>query len=124
MQRSGREPDPRETRLRERLETIRARSLKAAGWRDAARHLAPLVNGSGSVAVRARLTREDLAFLGSARDDVLALTRLGLRLADLHRPQDGGGISSDPASPVLRCRTCMWRWPCPTLRAVEEALGP
>ncbi|POM26179.1 hypothetical protein BTM25_05680 [Actinomadura rubteroloni] len=116
------EPERWDARLRGRLETVRARSLKAAPWRDAVPLLAPLVNRSGHVPVRARLTREDLAFLGAARDDLLALTRMALRLADLHRPQDGGGISSDPSRPILRCRSCMARWPCPTLRAVDEAL--
>ncbi|WP_018654331.1 hypothetical protein [Actinomadura flavalba] len=121
---SGREPDRRELRLRERLEAIRARSEKASSWRDASRYLTRLVNRSGFVPVRTRLSREDLTFLAAARDDVLALTDLGLRLTDLHRPQDAGGISSDPSYPIRRCHACMWRWPCPTFRLLDESLDP
>jgi hypothetical protein len=113
--------DPRRTRLRERLETIRTRSQKSNSWRSVTHYFSALVNREGVVPVKARLSREDLRFLASARDEVIAFCELGLRLLDLHQPRDGG-ISSDPRSPVRRCRACMWRWPCPTIRAVEEAL--
>jgi hypothetical protein len=115
--------DPRRTRLRERLETIRTRSQKSSSWRSITYYFADLVNGEGVVPVKARLSREDLRFLASARDEVIAFGELGLRLLDLHQPRDAGGISSDPASPIRRCRACMWPWPCPTVRALEEALG-
>ncbi|MEV5573512.1 hypothetical protein AB0L06_26005 [Spirillospora sp. NPDC052269] len=116
--------DPRELRLRDRLESIRTRSEKANSWRSATRYLGQLVNRSGFVPIRARLSREDLTFLSGARDEVMMFTELTLRLVDLHRPQDAGGITSDPNNPIRRCRACMWRWPCPTFRAVEESLEP
>jgi hypothetical protein len=114
--------DPRRERLRERLEIIQARSQKSNSWRSVMHYFAGLVNREGVVPVKARLTREDLRFLASARDEVIAFCELGLRLLDLHQPRDAGGISSDPGSPIRRCRSCMWRWPCPTVRAVEEAV--
>jgi hypothetical protein len=114
--------DRRRGRLRERLETIRTRSQKSSSWRSVTPYFSSLVNREGVVPVTARLSREDLRFLASARDDVIALSELGLRLLDLHQPRDAGGISSDPDSPIRRCRACMWHWPCPTIRAVEEAV--
>ncbi|GAA1527930.1 hypothetical protein GCM10009678_07080 [Actinomadura kijaniata] len=115
-------PDPRELRLRDRLESIRARAEKSNSWRTSTQYLSRLVNRSGFVPVRARLAREDLTFLAGARDDVLAFAELSLRLLDLHRPQDAGGITSDPDSPIRRCRACMWRWPCPTFRTIDETV--
>ncbi|WP_433331402.1 hypothetical protein [Spirillospora sp. CA-294931] len=114
--------DPREARLRDRLEAIRARSEKSNSWRASTQYLSRLINKSGYVPIRTRLSREDLAFLAGARDEVLNFTELGLRLLDLHRPQDAGGITSDPRSPIRRCRACMWRWPCPTFRAIDDAV--
>ncbi|QXJ22949.1 hypothetical protein AGRA3207_004032 [Actinomadura graeca] len=114
--------DPRETRLRERLETIRARSEKSTSWRSSTRYLSRLVNKQGFVPVRTRLAREDIAFLAGARDEVIAFADLGIRLLELHRPQEAGGITSDPDSPIRRCRACMWRWPCPTFRAIDDAI--
>ncbi|HEX2313758.1 MAG TPA: hypothetical protein VHJ17_08500 [Thermomonospora sp.] len=115
--------DPRRERLRERLEAIRARSEKSSPWNSSSQYLSRLINREGFVPVTARLSRADLTFLSGARDEVLALAELGLRLVELHQPQDAGGISSDPRNPILRCRACMWRWPCPTFRAMEESLG-
>jgi hypothetical protein len=108
-------------RVRERLEAMRARSEKSTSWRSLTPYFTRLVNREGYVPVRARLSREDLGFLGSARDDMVALCEMALRLLELHQPCDAGGISSDPENPSLRCRACMWRWPCPTFRAVERA---
>jgi hypothetical protein len=120
--------DLRRGRLRERLEIIQSRSQKSTSWRSVTHYFTGLVNREGVVPVKARLSREDLRFLASARDEVIAFCELGLRLLDLHQPREAGGISSDPGSPIRRCRACMWRWPCPTIRAVEEAidrpLGP
>ncbi|MEU8798300.1 hypothetical protein [Spirillospora sp. NPDC048819] len=123
QQRHGHEADPRETRLRERLETIRARSAKSSSWRTSTQYLSRLVNASGFIPVKARLSREDLAFLAGAREEVITFTELGVRLLDLHRPQEAGGITSDPGSPIRRCRACMSRWPCPTFRAIDETLN-
>lgn len=114
--------DPQRARLRERLEVIRARSEKSTSWRSSVQHLSRLVNREGYVPVQAKLSREDLAFLSAARDEVIAFSELGLRLLELHQPRDAGGISSDPDSPIRRCRACMWRWPCPTFRAIGDAI--
>ncbi|TYB49384.1 MULTISPECIES: hypothetical protein [Actinomadura] len=122
--RHGQEADPRETRLRERLETIRSRSAKSSPWRSSTQYLSRLVNQNGFVPVKTRLSREDIAFLAGAREDVLAFAELGVRLLDLHRPQEAGGISSDPDNPIRRCRACMSRWPCPTFRTMAETLDP
>jgi len=116
--------DPRETRLRERLEAIRTRSAKSSSWRTSTQVLYRLVNRSGFVPVRTRLSREDLAFLAGAREEVIAFAELGVRLLDLHRPQEAGGITSDPDRPIRRCRACMSRWPCPTFRTISDALDP
>jgi hypothetical protein len=123
QQRHGPEADPREARLRERLEAIRARSAKSSSWRSSTQYLSRLMNRDGFVPVKARLAREDLLFLAGAREEVIMFAELGVRLLDLHRPQESGGISSDPASPLRRCRACMSRWPCPTFRAIDETLG-
>ncbi|MBE1532519.1 hypothetical protein [Actinomadura algeriensis] len=112
--------EEREARLRERLQTIRARSAKASSWRSSTQSLTRLVNRDGYVAVKARLSREDIAFISGARDEVLAFADLALRLLDLHRPQEAGGITSDPDRPLRRCRACMARWPCPTVRTMAE----
>jgi hypothetical protein len=117
-----RRTDPREIRLRERLEAIRVRSEKSNSWRSSTQYLSRLINKTGFVPIRTRLSREDLTFLAGARDEVIAFAELGVRLLDLHQPQDAGGITSDPDSPIRRCRACMWRWPCPTFRAIDEAV--
>ncbi|RFS87527.1 hypothetical protein D0T12_00690 [Actinomadura spongiicola] len=118
------EADPRETRLRERLEMIRTRSAKSSSWRTSTRYLSRLMNRNGFVPIKTQLSREDLAFLSGAREEVLTFADLGVRLLDLHRPQEAGGISSDPGNPIRRCRACMSRWPCPTFRAMAETLDP
>lgn len=118
----GRFDDAAGGRLRERLETIRNRSQKSSSWRSMTQYVSRLVNREGVVPVKARLSREDIRFLASARDDVIAFCEMGLRLVELHQPRDSGGITSDPTAPLRRCRACMWRWPCPTIRAVDDAV--
>jgi hypothetical protein len=113
--------DSQRRQLRERLEGIQVRTEKASSWRDAAEPLKPLINREGYVPVSARLAGEDLEFLSEAREELLVFAELGIRLLDLHQPRDAGGITSDTAHPILRCRSCMWRWPCPTFRAMTEA---
>jgi hypothetical protein len=115
--------DPQRQGLRERLETILIRTEKATSWHDEAGHLRGLLNHEGYVPIRTRLASEDLDFLAGARSDLLRFSELGLRLLDLHQPRDAGGITSDTAHPILRCRSCMWRWPCPTFRAMSESFG-
>ena len=115
--------DSQRRRLRERLENIQVRTEKASSWRDAAEPLRPLINREGYVPISARLAGEDLEFLSEAREELLVFAELGIRLLDLHQPRDAGGITSDAANPILRCRSCMWRWPCPTFRAMSEAFA-
>ncbi|MEU8380216.1 hypothetical protein [Streptosporangium sp. NPDC048865] len=115
--------DLQRQRLREHLETMITRTDKATSWRDAASSLRSLVNHEGHVPIRTRLSIEDLDFLEGAREELLDFATLGVRLLDLHQPRDAGGITSDAAHPILRCRSCMWRWPCPTFRAMAESLG-
>jgi hypothetical protein len=108
--------------LRERLVAIRARAEKSTSWRGLTQYVSRLINREGYVPIKTQLSREDLAFLAAARDDAIAFAELGLRLLEMHQPRDAGGISSDPENPIRRCRACMWRWPCPTFRAIEDAL--
>jgi hypothetical protein len=115
--------DLQRQRLREHLESMITRTDKATSWRDAASSLRSLVNHEGYVPIRTRLSTEDLDFLEGAREELLDFATLGVRLLDLHQPRDAGGISSAPGKPIRRCRACMWRWPCPAVRAVEEAVG-
>lgn len=110
-------------RLIEALELMRVRADKARSWRDAYRTFGALVNREGYVPISTRLGLLELSFLARARDDVLAFARLGLRIAELHRPREADGVTSDPSSPILRCRSCMVRWPCSTYRAVADAVA-
>jgi hypothetical protein len=118
-------PDPgsRLASVRDFLGELRQRAAGAASWLESSDHYAQLLNSAGVVPVTARFDAHDLAFLGRAREDLLSFADLGLRLADLHRPLDAGGTTSDPANPALRCRSCMWRWPCPTFRLLTEYLA-
>ncbi len=109
--------------MRERLEAVLTRSERARAWGDAALPLRSLINRDGYVPVKTRLSVDDLDLLAAARTELLCFSELGLRLLDLHQPRDAGGITSDAAHPILRCRSCMWRWPCPTFRAMSEALA-
>lgn len=113
--------DAARRRLRERLHFVGRRAERATAWRSVTYYVGKLVNRDGYAPVTARLSREDLAFLTHARDDVLMFTRLGLRLLELHEPRDAGALTSSE-HPVLRCRTCMGRWPCPTFKAIRDAL--
>jgi hypothetical protein len=113
--------DLQRQRLREHLESIITCAEKATSWRDAANSLRGLVNPEGYVPIRTRLSSDDLDFLEGAREKLLDFATLGVRLLDLHQPRDAGGITSDAAHPILRCRSCMWRWPCPTFRAMGES---
>lgn len=116
--------DPHRILLRERLASLLGRAERATSWRGRLAPLRALINRDGHVPVRARLTVDDLDFLSSAREELLSLSTLLLRLLDLHQPRDAGGITSDSTHPILRCRSCMWRWPCPTFRTLAEAIPP
>ncbi|MFC4062987.1 hypothetical protein ACFOWE_32300 [Planomonospora corallina] len=115
--------DPQRERLRARLESTLTRATRSTSWHDATHSLRGLVNREGYVPIRTRLTSADLDFLEGARQELLDFASLGIRLLDLHQPRDAGGITSDAAHPILRCRSCMWRWPCPTFRAMVETFG-
>jgi hypothetical protein len=99
-----------------------ARATAASSWLQSSRHYSRLINRDGIVPLTARMTAGDLAFLAEAREQVLQFTELTLRLIDLHQPLDAGGITTDPTSPIRRCRSCMWRWPCPTFSILAEVV--
>lgn len=118
-------PDARAEMLRQYLEAVRLRAQGAASWLKSSGHFAQLLNRDGLVPVTARFTAGDLEFLATAREELLRFAELGLRLAELHQPQEASAITSDPANEFQRCRSCMWRWPCPTFRILDEVLaGP
>jgi hypothetical protein len=121
-QRQPAQPEPGAGQLREHLETVRLHAQRASSWLETSSHYARLVNRDGVVPVTARFTAHDLAFLAEARAQMLGFAELGLRLIELHQPLDTGGVTSDPSTPILRCRSCMWRWPCPTFRTLAEVL--
>lgn len=115
-------PGPGAGQLREHLAAVRLHAEAAASWLETSSHYARLVNRDGVVPVTARFSAHDLAFLAEAREEVLGFAELGLRLIELHQPLEAGGVSSDTSAPVQRCRSCMWRWPCPTFRTLAEVL--
>jgi hypothetical protein len=115
--------DGRAEVLRQYLEAVRRRAAGAVSWLTTSWHYAQLINRDGVVPVRARFSVEDLAFLASAREELLRFADLGLRLAELHQPLEASAITSDPAGQFQRCRSCMWRWPCPTFRILDEVLA-
>jgi hypothetical protein len=108
--------------LRDHLETVRLHAQRAASWLETSGHYARLINRDGVVPVTARFSVHDLAFLAEAREEMLGFAELGLRLLELHQPLDAGGVASEASAPALRCRSCMWRWPCPTFRTIAEVL--
>jgi len=115
-------PDPA-VALRDQLRAIALRAGSAASWLESSRHYAQLINHAGYVPLTARFGAEDLAFLGRAREELQGFAELGIRLVELHQPLDADGITdSNNTSPLLRCRSCMWRWPCPTFRIIAEVL--
>ena len=116
-------PDERAETLRQHLEGLRQRAQGAASWVGSSSQYAQLLNRDGFVPVTARFTAGDLAFLANAREELLRFTELGLRLAELHQPQEVSAITSDPAGQFHRCGSCMWRWPCPTFRILDEVLS-
>jgi hypothetical protein len=116
-------PERHPEMLRQYLEAMRQRAEGASSWLGSAKDFAQLLNRDGVVPVTARFTANDLAFLASAREELLRFAELGLRLAELHQPQEATPLISDPASQFQRCGSCMWRWPCPTFRILDEVLA-
>jgi hypothetical protein len=119
----GPDLDGRPEALRQYLESVRARAESAASWLETSRHYTQLINRDGVVPVTARFSAVDLAFLARAREELLDFAQLGLRLADLHQPLEADAVASDPSGQIQRCRSCMWRWPCPTFRILDELLA-
>jgi hypothetical protein len=119
---AGQDLDARSEALRHYLESVRMRAQGAASWLETSTHYARLLNREGVVPVTARFSARDLAFLARAREELLGFAELGLRLADLHQPLEADTIASNPHGQVQRCRSCMWRWPCPTFRILDEVL--
>jgi hypothetical protein len=115
--------DPNRVILRKQLDALRVRAANASSWLEASARYAQMINREGVVRVTARFTREDIEFLGRAREEMLVFAELSLRLLELHAPLDAGGISTDPSSPILRCRSCMWRWPCPTFSMLTDMVS-
>jgi len=109
-------------RIRDDMEGLRSRAEGASSWLASSRHYSRLINREGVVPVSARMSPGDLAFLAEAREQILHFTELTTRLLDLHQPLDAGGITTDPSSPIRRCRSCMWRWPCPTFSILAEVV--
>ncbi len=119
--------DPVAGAARGQFAAMARRADAAASWRESAGHYARLVGADGRVRVSARFRAADLAFLGRAREDVLALAGLGLQLAELHQPLEpvgapGEDTHADGPAGGERCRNCMWRWPCPTFRVIAAVL--
>jgi hypothetical protein len=115
--------DRQRDQIREEMGGLSDRALAASSWLQSSRHYGQLLNRDGVVPVTARMSASDLTFLAEAREQMLRFSELTVRLIDLHQPLDAGGISTDPASPVRRCRSCMWRWPCPTFSILAEVIG-
>jgi len=114
--------DQQRTRIRGDMEGLRSRAQAASSWLESSRHYSRLINREGVVPLNARMAPGDLAFLAEAREQILQFTELAGRLIDLHQPLDAGGITTDPSSPIRRCRSCMWRWPCPTFSILAEVV--
>jgi hypothetical protein len=115
--------DRQRDQIRDEMGGLSDRALAASSWLQSSRHYSQLLNRDGVVPVTARMTVSDLTFLAEAREQILRFSELTVRLIDLHQPLDAGGISTDPACPVRRCRSCMWRWPCPTFSILAEVVG-
>lgn len=114
--------DQQRARIRADMEGLRSRASAASSWLESSRHYSRLINREGVVPLNARMAPGDLAFLAEAREQVLQFAELAGRLIDLHQPLDAGGITTDPSSPIRRCRSCMWRWPCPTFSTLAEVV--
>ncbi|MFC7329521.1 hypothetical protein [Marinactinospora rubrisoli] len=103
-------------RLRLYIEGVRERAAQAVPW------------GPDTVGIPAQPTENtilrinDAAFYANARTEIAAFADLCLSLLSLHRPRDGGGLSSGPTTAAQRCNCCMLRWPCPTIREMSQLL--
>ncbi|WP_067967309.1 hypothetical protein [Nocardiopsis trehalosi] len=103
-------------RLRLFIEGVRERAAKAVPWSPDTVGIPPQAGEN------ALLRINDIAFYANARTEVAAFADVCLTLLDLHRPRDGGGLSSGEAPAARRCRCCMLRWPCPSVREMARLL--
>ncbi|QVQ53672.1 hypothetical protein J4H86_08100 [Spiractinospora alimapuensis] len=107
--------DDEHEQLRLLVEGIRERAEEATPWE-------PDTVGVPSIDDNALTHATDVAFYANARTEVATFTTVCLNLLALHRPRDGGGISSAPHHQPQRCGCCMARWPCPTISEMRELL--
>lgn len=103
-------------RLRLFVEGVRERAAKAVPWEP------DTVGIPAQPTDDALLRINDVAFYANARNEVAVFADLCLNLITLHRPRDGGGISSSDTPGVHRCNCCMLRWPCPTISEISALL--
>lgn len=101
--------------LRLFVEGVRERAEEATPWEP---HTIGVPNTTDDALTHAT----DVAFYANARTEVATFTAVCLKLLALHRPRDGGGISSDPNHQPQRCGCCMARWPCPTITEMRQLL--
>jgi hypothetical protein len=114
--------DQQRARIRGDMEGLRSRAQAASSWLESSRHYSRLINREGAAPLNARMTPGDLAFLAEAREHILQFHELAGRPSDLPARVDEGAIPPDPSSPIRRCRSCMWRWPCPTFSILAEVV--
>ncbi|KIH98297.1 hypothetical protein LP52_14165 [Streptomonospora alba] len=103
-------------RLRIYVEGIRERAAKAVPWGPDTVGVPAQSDGNALMRIN------DIAFYANARQEIASFADLCLALLETHRPRDAGALSSDSTPPVRRCRCCMLRWPCPTVREMGRLL--
>ncbi|MFD0803835.1 hypothetical protein ACFQZU_21295, partial [Streptomonospora algeriensis] len=97
-------------RLRIYVEGIRERAAKAVPWNPDTVGI-PAQSGDNAL-----MRINDIAFYANARQEIVSFSDRCLALLDSHRPRDAGALGSGSTPPARRCRCCMLRWPCPTVR--------
>lgn len=65
----------------------------------------------------------DAQFIAQAHQDVPALVAALQAVLGLHQPTAGCGEPGACETCCAVCETCRYDYPCPTVRAVEDALG-
>ncbi|GAA4916344.1 hypothetical protein [Streptomonospora salina] len=103
-------------RLRIHVEGIRERAAKAVPWAPDTVGVPTQADGNGLMRVN------DIAFYANAREEIASFADLCLALLETHRPRDAGALGSAGAPGARRCRCCMLRWPCPTVREMGRLL--
>jgi len=103
-------------RLRLNVEGIRERAAKAVPWGPDTVGIPPQAEDNALMRIN------DIAFYANARQEIIGFADLCLAMLDSHRPRDAGAVGSGDASAAHRCRCCMLRWPCPTVREMARLL--